>query len=287
MASTDAQPPIDALHAADAAAAVPLSTEAGWNQVEADWRFMLGAGTGFAARERDGSPCGSALVLPLDARVAWISMVLVTARRRRLGLGTELLKRCLDHCAADGLLAGLDATELGQPVYRPLGFRDVFALRRWRVPRAIAGAPMPPGVQIARLGATDLPALDRFDSAHTGLARGVLLAHLATRGPAVLARDGNGDIVGYAMSRDGRTASQIGPVIAASPEIAVALFAAICAAVPPPYVVDVPEAQRGIAALLAAQGGESPRGFMRMTRGEPGALAEASRLFAISGPELG
>lgn len=287
MASTEPLPPIGALIAAEAATAVPLSTEAGWNQVEADWRYMLAAGTGFAARDGDGSPCGSALVLPLDERVAWISMVLVTARRRRLGLGTELLKRCLDLCAARGVLAGLDATELGRPVYRPLGFRDVFALRRWRVPRAVVGVEPPARVRLAPLAASDLAAVADVDAAHTGLARGALLAHLVSRGPAVVACDAAGSILGYALSRDGRTATQIGPVIARDPQIGAALLCAICAAVPPPYVVDVPEAQRAFAALLETQGGQSPRGFMRMTRGEPGALAATAGLYAISGPELG
>lgn len=286
MASTEI-PPIGDLPAVDAARAVALSTEAGWNQVEADWRFMLTAGTGFAAREPDGTPCGSALVLPLDARVAWISMVLVTASRRRLGLGTELLKRCLDLCSTAGVLAGLDATELGRPVYLPLGFRDVFALRRWRLPRAIAAMPPPQGIQLQRMTATDLAEIGAFDAARSGLARGVLLAHLATRGPAFLARGADGEVAGYVMSRDGRNGAQLGPVMAQSSPIAAALLAAVTQIVPPPYVLDVPESQAAFAGLLAAHGGESPRGFMRMTRGEPGPLADATPLFAITGPELG
>jgi GNAT superfamily N-acetyltransferase len=287
MGSTEALPPIGPLMAADAAVAVPLSTEAGWNQVEADWRFMLEAGTGFAAREHDGLPCGSALVLPLDRRVAWISMVLVTARRRRLGLGTALLERCLDLCAARGVLAGLDATELGRPVYRPLGFQDVFALRRWRVVRAVAGIAPPPHVRIAPLVPEDLAMLETFDAAHCGVRRGGVLRHLVGRGAAIAARDAAGAMLGYALSRDGRTATQIGPVIASDPQVAAALLCAICAVVPPPYVVDVPEARQPFAALLEAHGGASPRGFMRMTRGEPGALAAIEGLHAIAGPELG
>lgn len=286
MASTET-PPIGDLPAADAARAVALSAEAGWNQIEADWRFMLAAGIGFAAREPGGAPCGSALVLPLDERVAWVSMVLVTAARRRLGLGTELLRRCLDLCASRGVLAGLDATELGRPVYLPLGFRDVFALRRWRLLRALRVNAPPPGIQLLRMAATDLVEVGAFDAARSGLARGVLLAHLATRGPALVARDAAGDVLGYALSRDGRNGTQIGPVMAVAPEIAAALLGAITQIVPPPYVLDVPESQTGFAALLAAHGGESPRGFTRMTRGDPGPLSEATPLFAIAGPELG
>ena len=85
--------PIDADHCE---AVWPLSVEAGWNQNVADWRFMLGAGRGFGCTGPDGKWQASSLVLPLGQKLAWISMVLVTKERRRSGLGTGLLKRCID-----------------------------------------------------------------------------------------------------------------------------------------------------------------------------------------------
>ena len=49
----------------DAEALLPLSVEAGWNQVGDDWRFMLAHGRGIGVRNPDGRWIASALVLPL------------------------------------------------------------------------------------------------------------------------------------------------------------------------------------------------------------------------------
>ncbi|HEX2337343.1 MAG TPA: GNAT family N-acetyltransferase, partial [Hyphomicrobiaceae bacterium] len=101
------------LEPADALALCPLSNEAGWNQVAADWRLMLGLGRGFGKKANDGRWIGSALMLPLGPTLCWISMVLVTQPARGKGLGTQLLSRCLAAARADGRTAGLDATEFG------------------------------------------------------------------------------------------------------------------------------------------------------------------------------
>lgn len=277
-----------ALRSGEAAAAVALSAEAGWNQVEEDWRFMLAAGTGFAGRDRaDGRLVGSALVLPLGPALAWIGMVLVAATHRRLGLGTALFGRCLDACAEQGLLAGLDATELGRPVYERLGFVDVLALRRWRLERPVSAPAAGAGLRVAAVSPADLAAVAAFDAARSGMHRPAILAHLATRGPGFVARDAEDALAGYVLSRNGRTAMQVGPIVARDAATARALLAAATSAARGPFVLDVPEPHGEVAALLRDHGASSPRGFMRMTRGAPGALASPSGLFAISGPELG
>ena len=56
---------IERLRPDDAEALCPLSIEAGWNQVAADWRLMLSARPGFGIRGADGRWIGSALALPL------------------------------------------------------------------------------------------------------------------------------------------------------------------------------------------------------------------------------
>lgn len=277
---------IGPLSASDADAAAPRSVEAGWNQVVADWRFMLGAGHGFAVRGSEGGCDATALVLPLAPAVAWVSMVLVRGERRRQGLGTALLQRCFALCADRGWLAALDATELGRPLYLPLGFQDVFALRRWRLERALVAFGPGAGVVIAPTTPADMPALADFDRRHTALHRAAVLAHLLPRGPAFVARRGDGTIVGSAFARAGRVAMQLGPILAEDPAVAAALASHQTRAGAGPFILDVPEGQDDFAAVLRAQGGETPRGFMRMTRGAPGALAEWRPIFAIAGPEL-
>ena len=97
MAATE---PIDIveLGVGDAQAGLVLSTEAGWNQNEADWRFFLSQGVVFGMR--DGARLvATAALLPYSAGNAWISMVLVTADFRRRGIATKLVDACLDVAA--------------------------------------------------------------------------------------------------------------------------------------------------------------------------------------------
>src|SRR5215813_8952654 len=106
MASIEA-PRITTIDAKQSEAVWPLSIEAGWNQNVSDWRFMLGAGQGYGCRGADGTWQASSLVLPLGRKLAWISMVLVTTASRRGGLGTGLLKHCIDQVKSSGAVAGL------------------------------------------------------------------------------------------------------------------------------------------------------------------------------------
>ena len=130
MVSTDFA--IDAIAVEHADGVWPLSIEAGWNQNLQDWRFMLANGSGFGI-QAEGQWQASSLVLPLGAKLCWISMVLVTKARRRGGVGTGLLKACIADVQARGAVAGLDATEQGRPIYLPLGFRDLYKISRWHL----------------------------------------------------------------------------------------------------------------------------------------------------------
>src|ERR1700674_4262341 len=87
--------PIERLQPDDAEGLYPLSIEAGWNQVAADWRLMLSLGLGYGVRGANGEWIASALALPLGPAISWISMVLVTELERGQGLGTRLLSRCI------------------------------------------------------------------------------------------------------------------------------------------------------------------------------------------------
>lgn len=282
--------PIDLIEAAHAEEVWPLSIEAGWNQNAADWRFMLGAGHGFGVRGADGTWQASSLVLPLGQRLAWISMVLVTKDRRRSGVGSELLKRCIEEVRAAGAVAGLDATEQGRPIYLPLGFHDLYKISRWHLDRAPATLVLPPqGITRRPLVLADLPRLATYDRPLSGMERPTILGHLATRQPglAAVAETPSGKIAGFVLGREGRIATSLGPVVADNEAIALALIARATATTKPPFIIDVPEAHRAVGAWLEAQGAVSPRGYVRMTLGTAKGLDNPSHVFALAGPELG
>lgn len=267
----------------------PLSIEAGWNQNVTDWKFMLGVGRGFGVRGANGRWDASALVLPLGPKLAWISMVLVTRSRRRGGLGTTLLKRCIEDVRRAGAVAGLDATEQGRPLYLTLGFQDHYRIARWHFDKATEVIALPSGIRMRPVAKTDLPSLALYDRPRSGMERPAILAHLAGRQPnlAWVAENDAGKCVGFILGREGRTANSIGPVVADSEEIALALISRAARTVSGPFIFDVPQAHSRIGGWLERQGAVSPRAYMRMTLGRAEELDDPGQLFALAGPELG
>ncbi|TXL79489.1 GNAT family N-acetyltransferase [Vineibacter terrae] len=271
----------------DAEAAWTLSIEAGWNQNVADWRFMLTHGKALGVVDDTGTWVASALALPLGARLSWLSMVLVTQAQRRRGLGTALLKRCLAHVEARGAAAGLDATELGRPVYLPLGFRDLYRIPRWHIDRAGDPVPPPADVLLRPMLEADLVRVSTFDVARSAMERGYILAHLRTRRPDlawIAERDGR--VAGYAVGREGRAATSIGPIVADEEGIGLALASRALAAAPGPFLMDVPDTHDEVARWLRAAGATSPRAFVRMLRGALPGLERDRHIIALAGAEL-
>lgn len=283
MANTDAVQ-IIRLTPGDAERALPLSVEAGWNQVTDDWRFMLEHGTAFGVADGDRL-VASALNLPLGPALSWLSMVLVTKDARRRGLGTTLLKRCIE---LGPHVVGLDATELGRPVYLPLGFKDLYRISRYRLEGMPRQVDPPPGVRLAAMSATDLSNIASFDTEFTLMQRAATLANLRARMPQLAWAAWQGTkLVGYVLGRDGRLTTQIGPVIADSPRLAMALTYKAMSQAKPPFFIDALDDQSDYCAWLKESGAVAPRYFIRMVRGEAAGMERAHSIFAIAGPELG
>jgi GNAT superfamily N-acetyltransferase len=275
-----------AMRPEDAEAALALSDEAGWNQTVEDWRFMLGQGPAIGLLEPGGSWIGSSLVLPRGPAVSWISMVLVGRRHRGKGLGTMLLDRCIEAVQASGAVPGLDATELGRPVYLPKGFCDLYPISRWRLDAQPLAPRAPDGCTIRRLTETDLGRAIAFDEPRTRMERGASLRYLLGRAPdhAWFAEIG-GELVGFALGRPGRKSAQIGPVVADRVDVALALIGRMTA-LGEPVILDVPDVHRPVADWLQREGAVRVRGFVRMTLGEAPGLNDPRSIFALAGPEL-
>jgi len=277
MAATE-QVAIVRLGPDDARAGLALSTEAQWNQNEADWRFFLTAGEVFGARDNDGLLIASAALLPYASGNAWISMVLVTENWRRRGLATKLVDACLAEAAKQGLTTWLDATPAGAAVYGPLGFAPTLQLRRLRLGKAIsAKAEAPPS-----LSHCDLGKFIAHDGGAMGFDRGALLGELSGRSGSRL-WSGDGAV---ALVRDGRNARHIGPVLAEGPEQALAMVNEIVRSETATFLIDAVFEQEEFLKGLTGRGWSIERPFQRMRFGK--AAAQAAGLpFAVAGPEYG
>lgn len=284
------------LRPSDLPRAAALSERVGWNQTAADWELFLRFGSVRAVDDGDARAlAATAATLPFGRGAAWISMVLVRPDRRRAGLATALMRWAVGSLAAAGTpRVVLDATPAGREVYRRLGFRDLWGFRRWALPASLPATVE--GVRVRPLRAADWPALCALDMAAFGAPREFLLRDFAGRLPpaALVAEGPAGGLAGFVLARDGVRVPQIGPLVATEATTTRALLAAALAALPPDpaggahrAVIDVCDAQAGVAAWIAAHGAVEQRPFTRMALGAGSPCGAGPPLVAVAGPEFG
>ena len=279
------------LREAELADAQALSAEAGWNQVAADWRIFLDLGTVYAVRNSAGRVVATAATLPHGGRFAWISMVLVTAEYRRQGLARRLLDRCVSDLIGRGLVPVLDATPAGRTVYTALGFADTWGFHRLacgnRQGRDAAVA-AEDGAVVRAITDADWPPLCRYDAAAFGADRSAVLGRLRGRVPQAELIAYRGDrIAGFLLGRDGRSAPQLGPLVAEDDAVAEGLLLCGLAAIHGPIYIDLADAKAGLRRTLEARGFAAQRPLMRMVYRRSESFDDPSRTFAVAGPELG
>ena len=259
-----------------------LTEAAGWNQTETDWHNLLRLApeTCFGV-ECNGVLAATATAVCYERRLAWIGMVLTDSAYRRRGFARRLMEHAIEALTARQMeWIKLDATEMGAPLYRDLGFEPERGIERWE-----AAAAQAPGV-------LDLSWRDRWsalDRLAFGADRSQLLAMLAPLGAACLAEDAG---EGYAMARPGSQAAYFGPCVSRSPETAGELLAWFLARHPQTLVCwDLLPHNTEAVRLARACGFAPVRRLVRMARrGVPGRAPLAhddSLVFAVAGFEYG
>ncbi len=275
------------MQVADVDAALGLVAESGWNQVAADWRLFMEHGRAFVAIDV-GQVVASAATLPYQA-FGWISMVLVAQSHRRQGIATRLLEHGIAQLRDAGFVPVLDATPAGRTVYQPLGFRDGWAITRWRRsgPRAAFPAAIS-GASVRSLREDDWPQILALDATAFGADRTAILRALSerSRGFAGVA-ERQGRIVGFLLGRDGRLATQVGPIVAADAGIAASLLVLALARIEGPVLIDALDSHEQLRMQLQAAGFAVERGYTRMALGADPVFGDAATLVAIAGPEIG
>jgi GNAT superfamily N-acetyltransferase len=266
-----------------------LVREAGWNQVAADWRIFLELGMVYAIRNSAGRVVATAAIFPYSGRFAWISMVLVARDHRRQGLGTRLLRRCIDNLVARGLVPVLDATPAGREVYVGLGFQDRWSFTRYSAPVPRRDAALTPNdILIRPISDDDWSLVCRYDADAFGADRSALLARL--RGRAVGAEFAawhRGRILGFVLGRNGRSATQLGPLTADDNDTALALLKRSLSGTREPIYIDVADSKPTLCRWLQDHGFTPQRPFMRMVHESTLEFGDRPRTMAIAGPELG
>ena len=266
----------DALTPADLEGALRLSQQAGWNQTPADWKRILDLSPAgcFAGRLGDRLVATSTGI-SYGPAPGWIGMVLVDEACRGRGYGAGILRRAIDHCRATcGDAFGLDATDLGRPVYLKQGFVDVAPVDRWE--GTLAEAPSSGDTQeLDRSSFDEVAALDR---ASCGADRSELLLHLLHEpdvGAWVARRDGV--LSAFGFLRPGRQRWHFGPAVAGETgSLAAVLSRASRRLAGARVLLDAPR-DPGLVGLLERSGLAVQRRLTRMTfaRSQPLLLGDA------------
>lgn len=273
--------------AADCDLGMRLKSQAGWNQLPADWRrFLVMQPESCFVAEWDGAAVGTTAVCIFDS-VAWIAMVLVDISARGRGIGKALLRHALEFVDRQGVPSvRLDATPLGQSLYEQFEFVPQYALDRY------AGQ-MPTNVghqqedRIRPATCEDYAQILALDHSVTNTDRSKFLLPLFQEHPAgVQVAERNGHVVGYYTTRAGSAAWQLGPCIA-EPDAGAGLLRHACGRLQGESVLlDVPVQNQQAAHLAQTAGLNVQRSFLRMCRGIE-VNDDVARLWASSGPELG
>ena len=271
---------------ADIAVGMRLKAQAGWNQLDGDWRrFLDMQSDGCFLAELDGVPVGTTGVCVFGP-IAWIAMVLVDAQLRGKGIGRALMEHALAFADRQGVrTVRLDATPMGQPLYEKLGFVAEYTLSRYGgAMQAVAGAPFE---RVTAAQRTDFESIFHLDQAVSDTDRRKLISRLLAERPeeARVVRQGD-KLAGYLTVRPGCNALQIGPCMASAESGPLLLADAAARYAGRSVFIDIPQQNRAAASFAEQAGLTVQRPLVRMTRG-PRINEDMSRLWASSGPELG
>jgi GNAT superfamily N-acetyltransferase len=270
---------------ADIDACLRLVAEAGWNQTANDWKtiFEIGETCGLF---QDGTLIATAAIV-LHGPVGWVCMVLVTPGAQRRGHATHLLNWAGSRLDELGLTPGLDATPAGRQVYLNLGYTDIYPITRMQCDAPLPRAAAVSGQQVRPVTADDLDAMLALDRSAFGIDRGALLSSLIRRRPDLACGSFDGDTcLGFALAREGRRATQIGPLVARDETLAMELLHHVLDRSDGPVFIDVPDLHIALRGALETRAFTAQRPFTRMLRGMAEAFDDSRLVFALTGPEF-
>ncbi|MDX2267610.1 MAG: GNAT family N-acetyltransferase [Bryobacter sp.] len=266
------QPGLRRLAAGDMPALMRLVEAAQWNQLPSDWQRMLDlAGDLAVGCEIKGRIVASAVALAYEPRLVWMGMVLTLPEFRGRKLASRLLEHLLERLPEKGPADAsiyLDATHLGEEIYRRYGFVEEGVIRRW-VGRMEGESNTASGTWNGVL-----------DRAAFGADRSALLHSFAREAKVWQSVEG-----GYGMLRPGRRFAYWGPVVAQYRDSAEWLCRQALAGAGE-VAWDILEENQAAVKLAAQLGWQPFRRLVRMRRG-PAIERERHWEYGIAGFEYG
>lgn len=238
-----------------------LSKSVGWDYDEAEVNTLLCSGSIFGHKNREGEIISSAAVMPYGESLASIGMVIVNEAYRGFGLAKALMKKCMDSVSPKSAVM-LVATVEGKPLYEKLGFRTVSCVHKFLCDNFIEQPEEKnPGISIGKGLEEDWPKLISMDKEAVGANRETFLINRIKQAKECLvARDVDGQIIGFGLSIEGPVNLILGPIAARNDEIGECLIDALAAGHNGKLRIDVPDHKDNFLNLL------EKRGFIKVTQ---------------------
>lgn len=257
----------------------------GWNPGNTDAHAFFAADPqAFLIGRLDGEPQACISVVKYGAGFGFLGFYIARPPIRGKGYGIQVWRAGMARLAGHNV--GLDGVVAQQHNYRKSGFRLA-----WNNIRHEGSAPAfkaPVGVSFADARSIGFDRLAVYDRRFFPETRDSFLASwisLSERAAMVALRDG--EIAGFAVMRACRAASRVGPLYAATPEIAAALVGALSAKMAARAVaIDVPDRNKPAVAIAEAMGLKPSFETARMYTGADPQVDYAG-LFGVTSLELG
>ncbi|MDX2403202.1 GNAT family N-acetyltransferase [Streptomyces microflavus] len=259
--------------------------EEGWNPGLTDGGVFFPTDPGgFLIGRLDGVPVTSVSVVRYGPDHGFLGFYLTRPHLRGQGYGLRTWQA--GTARLSGRTIGLDGVPAQQDNYRRSGFVTCWSNARYEGTPPTDIAP-PPGTALVDARSVPFARLAAYDRRFFPAARdGFLAAWITAPGRTALAAVRDGELQGLAVLRACRAASRIGPLYAASPQVA-ALVSAVAATAPDrPVAVDVPDINPA-AVRLAGELGLTPSfDTARMYTG-PAPVIDRGGYYGITSLELG
>lgn len=268
---------------------IAWAKEEGWNPGLHDAEiFYPSDPDGCLVLERDGEMIGSGVIASYGGKFGFMGLFIIKKDLRRNGIGNDFWHQRLERLKArlePGASIGMDGVFAMQHYYARGGF--VFSHRNLRMTcTAIQQSYDKNGIETVTL--ENLPSILAVDKRCFGFERQKFLRCLIGQADGLTLMYKEGDVCqGYGNIRRCIEGWKIGPLFAASPDIAEKLFIALSQkAVGEPVYLDVPENSKSAMDLAKKFGMQEMFGCARMYYGSKPDLAE-DEIYGITTFEMG
>lgn len=275
----------------DLPAGLKLTQAEQWSHRLEDWQFHHRLGRGWVACDDHGTLLGTATWWSYGEHYGSVGLVLVDRSQQGKGIGRRLMETIIDD--AGGRHTGsrtlqLVATQAGLKLYQQCGFREVGMIEQRQ--GMISQQPeLPPLSASATLRAAtddDLEALTTLDAAAFGAPRHELIRALLAEGSGFVATL-DGQTAGFAIKRQAGRGTLIGPVVADTESLAIALVARALNSTTGFTRIDIPAGAGQLARWLDSAGLVKVDAVTAMRRGDASAGHTGVRTFALVSQAFG